>query len=89
MDLISFLTCGEDEVRAWTLHKGATAVEAAAAIHTDLAESFIKAETVAFADLHAAGSMKAARAAGKVRQEGKGYVVADGDVIEIKAGKAK
>lgn len=89
MGLISFLTSGEDEVRAWTLHKGATAVEAAGAIHSDLADSFVKAETVAYADLRAAGGMKAARAVGKLRQEGKGYIVADGDVIEIKAGKAK
>ncbi len=82
--LISFLTYGEDEVRAWSIHKGTTAVEAAGAIHTDLAQGFIKAETVAFADLYAAGDMKAARAAGKVRLEGKTYVVKDGDCIIIK-----
>jgi GTP-binding protein YchF len=89
MGLISFLTAGEDEVRAWTIKRGDTAVEAAGAIHSDLAVSFIKAETIGFEDLKAAGSLKNARAVGKVRQEGKGYAVQDGDVIEIKAGKAK
>lgn len=89
MGLISFLTAGEDEVRAWTLHKGASAVEAAGAIHSDLAVSFIKAETIGFEELKSLGSLKAARAVGKVRQEGKSYIVQDGDVIEIKAGKAK
>lgn len=84
MGLISFLTAGEDEVRAWSIHRGQTAVEAAGEIHTDLARGFIKAELVAFPDLQAAGNMKAAKAAGKVRLEGKNYVVHDGDVIEIK-----
>ncbi|GMV96002.1 MAG: redox-regulated ATPase YchF [Phycisphaerae bacterium] len=82
--LISFLTCGEDEVRAWPIRKGTTAVDAAGKIHSDLARGFIRAETVGWADLVAAGDMKAARAAGKVRLEGKTYVVQDGDVINIR-----
>lgn len=82
MGLISFLTAGgEDEARAWTIKRGATAVEAAGEIHSDLARGFIRAETVAFTDLEAAGDMKGAKAAGKVRLEGKNYVVQDGDVI--------
>lgn len=83
MGLISFLTMGEDEVRAWTIPKGSTAVEAAGKIHTDLARGFIRAETVAYADLVANKDMKGARAAGKVRKEGKTYVVADGDILNI------
>ena len=84
MGLISFLTAGPDEVRAWTVRRGASAVEAAGAIHSDLARGFIRAETVAFDDLVAAGDMRAAKAEGKVRQEGKNYIVQDGDVITIK-----
>lgn len=84
MGLQSFFTVGEDEVRAWPVEREATAVAAAAVIHTDLAKGFIRAETVHYDDLVAAGSMAAARAAGKVRQEGKTYVVADGDVISVK-----
>jgi len=79
--LISFLTAGEEEVRAWTIRKGLSAVEAAGKIHTDIQRGFIRAETVAFADLKAAGDMKNAKAAGKVRLEGKAYIVQDGDVI--------
>lgn len=80
--LISFLTAGgEEEARAWPIVRGTTAVEAAGKIHTDLARGFIRAETVAFEDLRAAGDMKAAKAAGRVRLEGKDYVIADGDVI--------
>lgn len=82
--LISFLTMGPDEVRAWTIVKGANAVEAAGRIHTDLARGFIRAETVAFADLAAHTDMKGAKAAGKVRQEGKTYIVQDGDILNIK-----
>lgn len=82
--LISFLTAGEDEVRAWPIHKGSTAVEAAGKIHTDLARGFIRAETVGWNDLVTAGDMKAAKAAGKTRLEGKTYVVQDGDVINIR-----
>lgn len=82
--LISFLTMGPDEVRAWTIHKGATAVEAAGRIHTDLARGFIRAETVAYDDLVEHHDLKGAKAAGKVRQEGKSYIVADGDILNIK-----
>lgn len=81
--LISFLTMGSDEVRAWPLEKGATAVGAAAKIHSDLAHGFIRAETVAYEDLLAHKDMKGARAAGKVRKEGKSYIVQDGDIINI------
>lgn len=83
--LISFLTMGPDEVRAWTVHEGSNTVDAAARIHTDLARNFIRAETVAFADLVAHGDMKGARAAGKVRKEGKAYIVQDGDILTILA----
>lgn len=82
--LISFLTAGPEEVRAWTIPKGTPAVEAAGRIHSDLQRGFIRAETVAYDDLKAAGDMKAARSAGKVRQEGKTYIVQDGDVILFK-----
>jgi len=82
--LISFLTVGEDEVRAWPVQKGSDAVTAAGKIHTDIARGFIRAETVAYDDLHAAGEMKAAKAAGKVRLEGKTYIVQDGDVIDFR-----
>jgi ribosome-binding ATPase len=82
--LISFLTCGEDESRAWPIRGGSSAVEAAGVIHSDLARGFIRAETVAYEDLHAAGDMKAARAHGKIRLEGKDYPVKDGDVLNIR-----
>lgn len=81
--LISFLTMGPDEVRAWTVKRGASAVEAAAKIHTDIARGFIRAETIAYADLLEAGDVKAVKAAGKARKEGKSYVVADGDILNI------
>jgi ribosome-binding ATPase len=84
LGMIAFLTAGEDEVRAWPIPRGFTAVEAAGKIHSDLARGFIRAETVAYADLKAAGSMRDAKAAGKVRQEPKTYVVQDGDVMNIK-----
>ena len=84
MGLQSFFTVGEDEVRAWTIKQGANAVQAAGTIHSDLAKGFIRAETVAYDDLIALGSLAAARNAGKLRQEGKTYIVADGDVINIK-----
>ena len=83
LGLISFLTAGPDEVRAWPVPDGSTAVDAAAAIHTDLAKGFIRAETVSYEDLLALGSTAEARKAGKLRSEGKTYRVADGDVIEI------
>ncbi len=84
LGLISFLTAGEPEVRAWTIRRGSDAVEAANQIHSDIARGFIRAETVAYDDLIETGDMKAAKAAGKVRQEGKTYTVADGDVILFK-----
>ncbi|MCA9918408.1 MAG: redox-regulated ATPase YchF [Anaerolineales bacterium] len=84
MGLQSFFTVGEDEVRAWTIKREATAVDAAAAIHTDLAKGFIRAETVAYDDLIELGGLPQARTAGKLRQEGKTYIVQDGDVINIK-----
>ncbi len=80
----SFFTVGEDEVRAWTVRRGATAVEAAGVIHTDLARGFIRAEVIHYDDLIAAGSMSAARKAGKVRLEGKDYPVKDGDILHIR-----
>ncbi|MFN2137056.1 MAG: DUF933 domain-containing protein, partial [Candidatus Promineifilaceae bacterium] len=72
------------EVRAWTVQRGATAVDAAATIHSDLAKGFIRAETVAYDDLIGLGSLAQARHAGKLRQEGRTYIVQDGDVISIK-----
>ena len=81
--LISFLTAGPDEVRAWPVPDGSTAVDAAGAIHSDLARGFIRAETIAYEDLLALGSMAEAKKAGKVRSEGKTYRVRDGDVIEV------
>ena len=84
LGLQSYFTTGEDETRAWTTKVGATAPEAGQAIHTDFKEKFIRAEVVAYDDLVAAGSFGKAREAGKVRTEGKEYVVKDGDVIEFK-----
>ena len=84
LDLVSFLTHGDDECRAWTIPAGTAAVDAAGEIHSDLSRGFIRAETVAFTDLQAAGDMKGAKAAGKVRLEGKEYVVQDGDVINFR-----
>jgi GTP-binding protein YchF len=83
LGLISFLTAGPDEVRAWPIRDGSNAVDAAGAIHTDLAKGFIRAETVAYEDLLTLGSMAAARKVGKLRSEGKTYRVHDGDVVEI------
>ena len=83
LGLISFLTAGPDEVRAWPIPDGASAVEAAGAIHTDLAKGFIRAETVGYEDLLKLGSMAEARKAGRLRSEGKTYRVRDGDVLEI------
>ena len=83
LGLVSFLTAGPDEVRAWPIPDGSTAVDAAGAIHTDLAKGFIRAETVAYEDLLKLGSMGEARKAGRLRSEGKTYRVKDGDVLEI------
>jgi ribosome-binding ATPase len=88
--LATFLTAGPKESRAWTIPAGATAPEAAGVIHTDFQRGFIKAEIVSFDDLMAAGSIAAARAAGKARIEGKDYIMRDGDVVEcqLAAGRA-
>jgi GTP-binding protein YchF len=83
LGLFSFFTGGEDECRAWTLRHGSTAVDAAAAIHSDLARGFIRAEVVTFDDLMACGSTAEARRRGLLRSEGKAYEVQDGDVIEV------
>lgn len=80
----SFFTVGEDEVRAWTVPVGANAVEAAGAIHSDLARGFIRAEVVHYDDLLAAGSLAAARTKGTLRLEGKEYIVKDGDIVHIR-----
>jgi ribosome-binding ATPase len=82
--LQTFLTAGPKESRAWTIRKGDTAPEAAGVIHTDFQKGFIRAEVVSFEDLVAAGSLPNARAKGKVRLEGKDYVMADGDVVEFR-----
>ncbi|SFK52875.1 hypothetical protein SAMN05216390_101474 [Lachnospiraceae bacterium KH1T2] len=81
LGLISYLTCGEDESRAWTITKGTKAPQAAGKIHTDFERGFIKAEVIAYEDLVANGSMTAAKEKGLVRMEGKDYVVQDGDVV--------
>lgn len=84
LGLQTYLTAGPKESRAWTIRKGWTAPQAAGVIHTDFQRGFIKAEIVSFDDLVGAGSMAAAKAAGKVRMEGKEYVMADGDVVEFR-----
>ena len=84
LDLITFLTTGEDETRAWEVRRGASAPEAAGAIHTDLQRGFIRAEVISYDELVAAGSMDAAKAAGKLRVEGKDYVVQEGDVLHVR-----
>jgi ribosome-binding ATPase YchF (GTP1/OBG family) len=83
LGLISFFTAGPDETRAWTIPDGSNAVDAAGAIHTDLARGFIRAEVVPYEELMTLGSMAEARRAGKLRAEGKTYRVRDGDVIEV------
>ena len=84
LGLQTFLTAGPKETRAWEIPVGATAPEAAGVIHTDFKRGFIKAEIVSYDDLIAAGSVQAARAAGKARMEGKEYVMRDGDVVEFR-----
>jgi ribosome-binding ATPase len=84
LDLITFLTTGDDETRAWEVRRGATAPEAAGAIHTDLQRGFIRAEVISYDELVMAGSMDAAKAAGKVRVEGKDYVVREGDILHVR-----
>ncbi|MFT3661503.1 MAG: redox-regulated ATPase YchF [Gordonia sp. (in: high G+C Gram-positive bacteria)] len=88
LGLQTYLTAGPKEARAWTIHRGDTAPKAAGVIHTDFEKGFIKAEIVSFDDLDTAGSMNDAKAAGKVRMEGKDYVMADGDVVEFRFGAA-
>ncbi|HET8526249.1 MAG TPA: DUF933 domain-containing protein [Actinomycetota bacterium] len=84
LDLVTFLTTGEDETRAWEIRSGATAPEAAGVIHSDLERGFIRAEVVSYDDLVAAGSMDAAKHAGTVRVEGKDYVVREGDILHVR-----
>jgi GTP-binding protein YchF len=84
LGLQTYMTAGPKESRAWTIKKGATAPEAAGVIHTDFQRGFIKAEIISFDDLVEEGSMNAAKAAGKVRMEGKDYVMQDGDVVEFR-----
>jgi hypothetical protein len=84
LDLITFLTTGEDETRAWEVRRGAGAPEAAGVIHTDLQRGFIRAEVIAYDELVAAGSMETAKAAGKLRVEGKDYVVREGDILHVR-----
>ena len=82
--LVTFFTAGPKESRAWTIKAGSTAPQAAGGIHTDFERGFIKAEIVSFDDLVDAGSMAEAKSRGKVRIEGKDYVMADGDVVEFR-----
>jgi GTP-binding protein YchF len=84
LDLITFLTTGEDETRAWEVRSGARAPEAAGVIHTDLERGFIRAEVIGYDDLVAAGSMETAKAKGLIRVEGKDYVVREGDVVHVR-----
>ncbi len=84
LGLQTYLTAGPKEARAWTIHKGDTAPMAAGVIHSDFQKGFIKAEVVSFTDLVDAGSFNEAKARGKVRMEGKDYVMADGDVVEFR-----
>jgi ribosome-binding ATPase YchF (GTP1/OBG family) len=84
LNLQSFFTVGEDEVRAWTVHRGATAVDAAGVIHSDLQKGFIRAEVVTCQDLLSLGGMAAARSQGRLRLEGKEYRLQDGEIMHIR-----
>ena len=84
LGLMSFLTAGEPEVRAWTIKKGTKAPEAAGKIHSDIERGFIKAEVVSYDDLMSAGSMVSAKEKGLVRSEGKDYIMKDGDILLFK-----
>ena len=86
MGLITFLTAGEKEVRAWTITKGIDAQNAAGVIHTDFIKKFIKADIAHFNDFVELGGWKACREQGKVRSEGRDYIMQDGDVVEFKIG---
>ena len=81
LDLITFFTVGPKEARAWTIRKGSDAIHAAAKIHTDFARGFIKADTISYGDFELAGGESKAREAGRLRQEGRDYIVEDGDVM--------
>lgn len=83
LGLMSFFTTGEKETRAWTVKQGSTGPEAGSAIHTDFQDKYIRAQVITFDDLVTAGSKAAAKEAGKLRTEGKDYIVQDGDVIEF------
>jgi GTP-binding protein YchF len=84
LGLISFFTVGADEVRAWTIHRGASAYEAAGEIHSDLQKGFIRAEVIPYAELLALGGLNEAKAKGKLRLEGKEYIVHDGEIVHIR-----
>jgi ribosome-binding ATPase len=84
IDLITFLTTGEDETRAWEVRRGARAPEAAGVIHTDLERGFIRAEVIGYDELVDAGSMDAAKSKGRLRVEGKDYIVREGDVVHVR-----
>lgn len=84
LDLRTFFTAGGKETRAWTFKAGMKAPQTAGVIHSDFERGFIRAETIAFDDLDALGSVKAVKEAGKLRSEGKEYVVNDGDIIEFR-----
>jgi ribosome-binding ATPase len=84
LDLLTFLTTGEDETRAWEIRRGATAPEAAGRIHSDLERGFIRAEVIGYDDVVAAGGWDAARSKGLLRIEGRSYVVREGDVLHVR-----
>ncbi len=84
LGLQSFFTVGEDEVRSWTIPVGATALDAAGAIHSDLARGFIRAEVISYDDMIAAGTLDAARKQGTLRLQGRDYIVQDGDILSIR-----
>jgi len=86
LGLISFLTAGEKEVRAWMIRQGMSAVDAAGVIHTDFEKHFIKADVIDWQDFVALGGWKRARESGKVRSEGREYEVKDGEVVEFRVG---
>ena len=83
LGLISFLTAGTDECRAWTIKKGTKAPQAAGKIHTDFERGFIRAEVIAFEDMKECGTMANAKSLGKVRSEGKEYIMKDGDIVNF------
>jgi ribosome-binding ATPase len=84
IDLITFLTTGEDETRAWEVRRGAKAPEAAGVIHSDLERGFIRAEVITYDELVAEGSMENAKSHGKIRIEGKDYAVQEGDILHVR-----